>query len=60
MMKKLILNILFLASAALPARGEDVDFPRDVAPILREYCAGCHTDAELKGARQVVVSSAIY
>ena len=48
-MKKLILNILFLASAALPARGEDVDFHRDVAPILREYCAGCHNDDELKG-----------
>ncbi|MCH2584100.1 MAG: hypothetical protein MK138_04960, partial [Planctomycetes bacterium] len=46
---KLILNILFLSSAALPARGEDVDFHRDVAPILREYCAGCHNDDELKG-----------
>ena len=39
--------LLFLltvtAAAAVP------DFHKDVAPILREYCAGCHNDDELDG-----------
>ncbi|MCH2367343.1 MAG: hypothetical protein MK554_09035, partial [Planctomycetes bacterium] len=48
-MKKLILTTLFCVPAALPAPGADVDFHRDVAPILREYCAGCHNDDEFKG-----------
>ena len=34
-MKKLILTTLFCVAAALPAPGADVDFHRDVAPILR-------------------------
>ncbi len=48
-MKKLILPILFVACSTLTARGAEIDFHRDVAPILREYCAGCHNDDELKG-----------
>ena len=48
-MKKPLLTILFLAATAISARGADIDFHRDVAPILREYCAGCHNDDELKG-----------
>jgi len=26
-----------------------VDFHKDIAPILREYCAGCHNKDDLKG-----------
>ena len=48
-MKQLTLAILFVACATLTARGAEIDFHRDVAPILREYCAGCHNDEELKG-----------
>ena len=48
-MKQLTLAILFVACATLTARGAEIDFHRDVAPILREYCAGCHNDDELKG-----------
>lgn len=29
------------------------DFHNDVAPILREYCAGCHNDADLDGELSV-------
>ena len=36
-----------LSLIALPAFGETIDFHKDVAPILREYCAGCHNDIDL-------------
>ena len=38
-----------LSLIALPAFGETIDFHKDVAPILREYCAGCHNDIDLEG-----------
>ena len=40
---------LVLAQIALPAFAETIDFHKDVAPILREYCAGCHNDLDLEG-----------
>ena len=45
-MKILKATLLF---AALPIASAQVDFHKDVAPILREYCAGCHNDENLKG-----------
>ena len=38
-----------LSLIALPAFGETIDFHKDVAPILREYCAGCHNDIDPEG-----------
>jgi hypothetical protein len=43
-----ILKATFLF-AALPIAAAPVDFHKDVAPILREYCAGCHNDDDLEG-----------
>ena len=34
---------------SLPALGDSIEFHKDVAPILREYCAGCHNDVDLEG-----------
>jgi len=42
------LNTLFLSALAIPALAETVDFHRDVAPILREYCVGCHNNDDLE------------
>ena len=46
-MKNLIAFGLLLA--ALPALAAPVDFNKDVAPILRQYCAGCHNHSDLEG-----------
>ena len=47
------LNTLFLSALAIPALAETVDFHRDVAPILREYCVGCHNNDDLEGELSV-------
>ena len=44
-----ILNTVFLTSLAITVFGETVDFHRDVAPILRQYCVGCHNNDDLEG-----------
>ncbi|MGY8650283.1 MAG: c-type cytochrome domain-containing protein [Verrucomicrobiia bacterium] len=45
-MKFLKATFLFVA---LPIAAAPVDFHKDIAPILREYCAGCHNDDDLEG-----------
>ena len=47
------LNTLFLIALTAPMLGETVDFHRDVAPILREYCVGCHNNDDLDGELSV-------
>jgi len=47
------LNTLFLIALAVPMLGETVDFHRDVAPILREFCVGCHNNDDLDGELSV-------
>ena len=47
------LNTLFLAALVVPAFGETIDFHRDVAPILREHCVGCHNNVDLDGELSV-------
>ena len=44
-MKLLKATFLFAAGSLFAAP----DFHKDVAPILREYCAGCHNDVDLEG-----------
>ncbi len=39
----------FLTALSVPMVAETVDFHRDVAPILREYCVGCHNNEDLDG-----------
>ena len=38
--------LLFLITVSAVAA---TDFHKDVAPILREYCAGCHNNDDLEG-----------
>ncbi|MED6315170.1 MAG: c-type cytochrome domain-containing protein, partial [Verrucomicrobiota bacterium] len=47
MMKTLV--AFFLTASPVPIVAETVDFHRDVAPILREYCVGCHNNEDLDG-----------
>ena len=44
-----LLPATLILTAALSSLGAKVDFHRDVAPILREYCAGCHNEVDLEG-----------
>ena len=39
----------FLTAPSVPMVAETVDFHREVAPILREYCVGCHNNKDLDG-----------
>jgi mono/diheme cytochrome c family protein len=41
------LLLVCLAIAAAPA-GAEVVYERDIAPIFRTYCAGCHNDRQLE------------
>ena len=43
---KLLFAIVFLITVSAVA---SADFHKDVAPILREYCAGCHNNDDLEG-----------
>lgn len=44
--------VLTLALCGFPARGQQVDFTRDVEPILRSNCRGCHGERQqLSGLR---------
>jgi WD40 repeat protein len=42
-------SILFLVAAPGYATEVIPDFHTDIAPILRDYCAGCHSGKELEG-----------
>ena len=44
--------LTFLLPASVFAQSS-VSYEKDVAPILRSYCAGCHNDKELKGELSV-------
>ena len=40
---------LFPSLVALPLLAAPVEFEKDVAPIFRSYCAGCHNDRDYEG-----------
>jgi WD40 repeat protein len=47
-------NTIFILSSsfflsAFSAAAEDVDYERQVAPLLKTYCAGCHNDTDKEG-----------
>lgn len=48
-MKNLLTTILILFSPIGSAFGK-LDYRKDIAPILRDYCAGCHNDDDYEGA----------
>ncbi|NNE90412.1 MAG: hypothetical protein HKN23_02090 [Verrucomicrobiales bacterium] len=57
-MKKILTLSLFLA-AVTAGFSADPDYHRDVAPILRDYCAGCHNDFDLEGEFSVETFAAV-
>ncbi len=47
-----LLGCLLLLLVGLPhaeAPAADIDFGREVAPLLKTYCAGCHNDSDREG-----------
>ena len=46
-LKHLILTLL--AAGICSTQAEEIEYSRDIAPILRAYCAGCHNDTDLEG-----------
>lgn len=38
-----------MLTSLLPAAEDVVDYEKDVAPLMRKYCAGCHNDKDLEG-----------
>lgn len=62
-MKRAILDlgvrILVAAAGVGLARAETVDYHADVAPLMRDYCAGCHNDFDLEGEFSVETFAAL-
>jgi cytochrome c553 len=49
---KSVIALLILVAVALPIRADEVNFNRDVRPILAEHCFACHGfDAKARKAR---------
>jgi len=52
-MKRILLITLTLgvldAASGITRATEPVDYHGDVAPLLRQYCAGCHNDVDFEG-----------
>ena len=48
-----VLSAILILTTALSSLVAKVDFHKDVAPILREYCAGCHNEVDLEGEFEV-------
>lgn len=49
----LLASILIAPSAGAAEQTAAPDFNKDVAPILRKYCAGCHNDQDREGKLSV-------
>lgn len=49
-MLRCFFGVLFLATSATVVRADEApDYAKDVAPVLKKYCAGCHNDADHEG-----------
>lgn len=42
-----------LLALASPLAAEPLDYHRDIAPLLRDYCAGCHNGGDYEGGLSV-------
>lgn len=49
--------VLFAGSAALAAA--PLDYHADIAPLLRDYCAGCHNEGDYEGGFSVETFAAL-
>src|SRR5690606_27325584 len=49
MMPGRIAFVLLSLFVAAPISADEPEFSRDIAPLLRKYCAGCHNAEEANG-----------
>jgi Planctomycete cytochrome C/WD domain, G-beta repeat len=47
------------AASALHAETAPLDYRNDIAPLLRDYCAGCHNDVDREGELSVETFAAL-
>lgn len=43
------LNVILVLSLSALGYADELDYHRDIAPILRDYCAGCHNEGDYEG-----------
>ena len=48
------LSLVLVCGVATISRAGELDYHRDIAPILRDYCAGCHNESDYEGEFSVV------
>src|SRR5207244_3775255 len=44
-----LVSIIFALLSLVTARGDEVSFQRDVWPIFKRHCVGCHSEQKTKG-----------
>ena len=44
-----VLALVLTATSSITAAEGAPDYFRDIAPLVRQYCAGCHNDLDLEG-----------
>ena len=55
-----LLSIVILAAVHSPTlTAADVEYERDIAPIMKTYCAGCHNDTDKEGDLSLVSLAAV-
>ncbi|MDF1739407.1 MAG: hypothetical protein P1U86_09630 [Verrucomicrobiales bacterium] len=54
-----IFCIVAVAGAVAFSRAGELDYHRDVAPVLRDYCAGCHNGSDYEGEFSVETFAAL-
>ncbi|MEM1442105.1 MAG: c-type cytochrome domain-containing protein [Verrucomicrobiota bacterium] len=57
-MRVFLLTLTFICSSLSFARA-GLDYRKDVAPILRDYCAGCHNEKDYEGGLSIETFSAL-
>ncbi len=59
-LRQLVGTLLFACvTLAAHASATEVDFNREVAPLLKTYCAGCHNDSDKEGDLSLVTLAAL-
>ncbi len=56
---KPMLQAFALLALATPLAAEPLDYHRDIAPLLRDYCAGCHNGGDYEGGFSVETFAAL-
>ena len=51
--------VAFVLNFAALSKGGELDYHRDIAPLLRDYCAGCHNESDYEGEFSVETFAAL-